>query len=64
MALYDTHRSTATPLSTVLATRIADLLLAAGDRLAALRAPRRTRLDLTTTQRRDLGLDGADISRL
>ena len=64
MALYDTHRSTATPLSTVLATRIADLLLETGDRLAALRKPRGKRIRLSAAQLRDLGLEQAQLDRL
>ncbi|QFU07378.1 hypothetical protein PARPLA_01099 [Rhodobacteraceae bacterium THAF1] len=57
MALYDTHRSTATPTSTVLATRIADLILNVGDRLSAIRLPRRSALRLSDRELRDLGLE-------
>ena len=67
MALYDTHRSTATPLSTVIATRIADVLLSVGDLMERNRTRARwkaARLELSDWQLRDLGLERADLDRL
>ncbi|WP_375261030.1 DUF1127 domain-containing protein [Palleronia sp.] len=65
MALYDLHRSSETPRTTVLAYRVASLVFALADGFSTRRVRRASRalMRLSDWQLADIGLTRADLSR-
>lgn len=64
MALYDLHRSSDTPLTTVLTYRVASFVFALADRVTGRgRRPSRALMRLSDWQLADIGLTRADLLR-
>ncbi|SPJ24735.1 DUF1127 domain-containing protein [Palleronia abyssalis] len=64
MTVYDLHRSSAIPLSTVVASRISTFLFNVADRFPKRSRCPKTLLRMSDWQLADLGLTRADLERL